>query len=214
MIKLVLFDCDDTLIDTKDNIYEGFKYVFNKYRSDIEFNQSFFKKILGPSLYEVFPQYIDVTKYDLETVCEEYRAATLKTFNKDTIHLFSGAIDILKALKERNIKVGICSSRVVRSVNVLLDMFNIKEYFDLVIGYDTCRRTKPDPDPIIYAMDYYDLSKDELYMVGDHKNDVLAAKSCGVKVIGVGWSTYGKERLINDGCDYIINSYLDIIKLL
>jgi phosphoglycolate phosphatase len=60
--------------------------------------------------------------------------------------------------------------------------------FDLYVGGDSLSQKKPDPEPLLHACEKLDVTVEKALMVGDSKNDILAAKAANMQSVGV---TYG-----------------------
>lgn len=212
MLKAVLFDFDGTLLDTSKAIIEGFKYIIGKYRPDIYTDDdSFYYYFLGPSFKESIPKYFP--NQDHELVVNEYRTACLPYMNKEHINLFKDVKDTLKKLKEKGIKLGICTSRILYSTKQMLKEFEILDYFDVIVGFDSGVELKPKPDQLIYAMDKLGVNNTETIYIGDHKHDVKSGVSANVKTYVVEYSMHNKEELLQEGAVNIIHSIAEILDM-
>ena len=93
--------------------------------------------------------------------------------------------------------------------DVGLNTFDLKKYFDVVIGLDDVKVTKPDPEGIIKAMELLGVKK--AVYIGDNITDIQAGKNAGIKTIGVKWSPKGYQHLLELEPDLMIDEMKEII---
>ena len=91
-----------------------------------------------------------------------------------------------------------------------MDLLN---YFSNIIGGDTLTKMKPDPLPLLTLMQEKEIKKSNTIMIGDSENDIIAAKSAGIEVIGVtfGYSEINVQKLYPN---YIAKNFLDVKKII
>ncbi|MGL4517720.1 MAG: phosphoglycolate phosphatase [Shewanella sp.] len=102
--------------------------------------------------------------------------------------LYRDVHSVLQTLFEAGFKLAVVTNKPYRFTLPLLEAFNINEFFSLVLGGDSLAKMKPDPLPLQHLLAQWQLDTTELLMVGDSKNDILAAKAAGIASIGL---TYG-----------------------
>ncbi|VTY04755.1 Phosphoglycolate phosphatase [Neisseria subflava] len=78
----------------------------------------------------------------------------------------------------------------------LLKQLNLDSYFSLVLGGDSLTEKKPNPLPLQHAAEVLGIDVANMLMVGDSKNDILAAKAAGCFSIGVTFG-YGDMTLLS-----------------
>ena len=102
--------------------------------------------------------------------------------------LYDGVLATIHTLSEKGYQLAIVTNKPYRFTVPLLEAFALAPYFTQVLGGDSLDAMKPDPLPLQHLLDEWQLDKSELLMVGDSKNDILAAKGAGIASIGL---TYG-----------------------
>jgi len=209
MIKAVLFDLDGTIINTNNLIIQSFKYTFKKHLNlDVETNTivSFFGEPLGKSM----------EKYDKENadkMVSIYREYNLKVHD-DLIESFEGIEETLIELKKSGLKLAIVTSKRRVSAERGLNVFNLKDYFDLIITPEDTEIHKPNGEPALKACELLDISPDNALMVGDSHNDILCGKNAGTKTCLVKYSILPLEELIAYNPDYAVENLYDIIEII
>jgi phosphoglycolate phosphatase-like HAD superfamily hydrolase len=117
--------------------------------------------------------------------------------------LMPGVREMLSYLAERY-PLAVVSARGVRSTRRFLEQFELTTFFQCVVTGQTCRHTKPYPDPILYAARQLGIPPQACLMVGDTSVDILAGKAAGAQVVGV-LCGFGEEtELRRLGADLIL----------
>ncbi len=209
MIKGIIFDMDGTLIDTNDLVIDCIKKTVNKYLGYIPEKDSF-NEILGK------PLDIQMSFFSEEHTTEMvdyYRKIYLERRDEDT-KIFPGIMELLKALNESKMKMAIVSNKGRRGINHGLEMFNMKDFFEITLSVVDVENKKPHPEAINKVLQIWNMRKEEVLFVGDSHNDILAANNAGVKSVLVGWSILPKEQFENLKIDYIIDKPMEIIMVI
>ena len=124
--------------------------------------------------------------------------------------VYPGVPETLKALASAGIRLGLCTNKTARVVAKLLPVLGLAPYFGVVCGGDTLAARKPDPAPLLWALDRLGLPPAEApgraAMVGDGRNDVLAARAAGVPVVAVSYG-YSRVPAAELGADVVINHF-------
>lgn len=96
--------------------------------------------------------------------------------------------ETLTALKTEGYRLAIITNKPYAFVGPILEALGLDGLFETYVGGDSLPKKKPDPLPLLHVCQTLDVSVDKAVMVGDSKNDILAAKGAGIDSIGV---TYG-----------------------
>jgi len=102
--------------------------------------------------------------------------------------LYADVAMTLSALKEQGYRLAIVTNKPIEFVAPILTKFNLNGLFEEVLGGDSLARKKPDPLPLIHLCQLLDIPEQKCLMIGDSKNDILAAKHAKIQCIGL---TYG-----------------------
>ena len=101
----------------------------------------------------------------------------------DEASIISGVPETLKALRERGLKIGLMTRSCREYAEKILEKFNLRKYFDVVIARDDVENPKPDPAHAMRILDLLDVSADETLFIGDHWSDMECAKRSGLKFV-------------------------------
>lgn len=106
----------------------------------------------------------------------------------DDTEAYDGVHDTLKALKARGLALAVITNKPFDFTLPLLAALGLSDYFDVVLGGDSLPEKKPLPHPLLHTALVLRCQPEDMLMVGDSKNDVLAARAAGCPVVVV---TYG-----------------------
>ena len=206
MNTAILFDLDGTILNTDKLIKKTFIKVFEKYKPEYILSEDELLSFLGPSLKESFLKYFSSEKVD-ELI--EYYHDYNHSHHKDFVYVYPSVIETLEYLKNKDYPLAIVTTKLKIAADIGLNTFDLKKYFDVVIGYDDVRTTKPDPEGILKAMKL--LKVEKAICVGDNITDIEAGKNAGVKTIAVKWSPKGFKKLQELNPDLLVDKMIEII---
>lgn len=210
-IKLVVFDLDGTLVDSKYDLTDAVNFTRKQY----DFNPLSVDKVasyLGSGI-------VALVKSVLPELDDGQLKVAVKTFmNFYGEHLLDKTKfykDIDTVLAELNsFKKIVLSNKTELFSKKIIEYLNLKQYFVQVYGGDSFKEKKPNPLPIYEIMKNFSLNKENVVMVGDGANDILVGKNAGIKTIGVLYGYSSQEQLNELAPDYQAKTSHDIAKIL
>ena len=84
-----------------------------------------------------------------------------------------------------SVPVGVCSLNCEAACRIALETHGLADAVDAVVGRDTVATRKPDPEPLLTAVDRLGASPAETVFVGDSRPDALAAERAGIEFLAV-----------------------------
>jgi len=127
--------------------------------------------------------------------------------------LIDGVEAMLEGLSQ-HYPLGVVSARGERSTQRFLDHFGIRKYFKAIATAQTCRHTKPYPDPVLWAADQMQVPAAKCLMVGDTTVDIQAGKAAGAQVVGVLCGFGTEDELSRSGADLLLPNTAELKKVL
>ena len=127
-----------------------------------------------------------------------------------TTSLIPGASEALKELKRMKLKIGLCTSSSEKAANYILQRFNIKDFFQIVVARDRVKYVKPHTEQFEVALKALGVSPQTAVIVGDSIVDMQSAKELKAIAVGLPTGTSTMEQLKNNGANYIITSLTDL----
>lgn len=192
ILDTVLFDNDGTLVDTYDLILESFHHaVRNVLGHDIA-DEKLMAKVGQPLLTQMW----DFT--DDPAVHEEL-LLTYREFNHrihdERVSLFPGVREGLERLREEGFKMGVVTSKMSPLARRGLEVLEVAEFFDCLVGADSCSKHKPDPDPILMGCDLLGATPESCVYVGDSPYDLQASNAAGTLSVAALWGMFDEDVL-------------------
>lgn len=207
--KAVLFDFDYTLGDATEAILTGFNHGFE-----------------GLGLPRPDPEAVRATVgYPLE---EEYRMLTgdmdpehsarfralyiavANPLQEKTAVLFPGARELLDALRDAGVLVGVVSTKRSGALVGILSNNGVADRFATVVGGDMVQRMKPDPEGLLLALERLELAPEQVLFCGDTVLDAGCAQSAGVDFCAVLNGTTPAESFTQYPCVHIAADLFDL----
>lgn len=117
----------------------------------------------------------------------------------------------LKILKAKGYRLVIVTNKPSAFINPLLEGLALTGLFEFALGGDSLEKRKPDPLPLHYCCEKLGLSVDQCVMVGDSKNDILAANAANMQSIGLTYGYNYGEDINRYNPDISFSDFSDII---
>jgi N-acetyl-D-muramate 6-phosphate phosphatase len=216
-IKAICFDVDGTLSDTDDLWVSKLSAVLRPFA--ILFPQRdpavFARRavMVSESPANLFYHLLDRFDLDDEMMHLYHYVSRFKMGRRsDSYWLISGIKEMLQQLQPYY-KMAVVSARD-DSTFVFLEQHDLLSYFSAVAISNTCRYTKPYPDPILWAAREMGAAPQEILMVGDTSVDIRAGRAAGAQTAAV-LCGFGEEKeLRRAGADLILSSTADLLGVL
>ena len=208
---IVLFDLDGTLIDSGPIILASMQHAV--------------RSVLGR---EIPPDELGMTiggqgivaqmqAIDLDHADE--LLAAYKEHNDglhETLEAFDELVALLPGLKAEGRRLGIVTAKRHRTVGLALERFPaLADAFDVVVGFEDTERHKPDPEPVLLAVERLSGTPGDAVYVGDSPFDIGAAKAAGVYAVAVGWGgIHADERLLAEQPDAFVRTPEELLDVL
>ncbi|KLE10441.1 HAD family hydrolase [Aliarcobacter butzleri] len=195
MNKIILFDLDGTLIDSTDAIVSTFRFAFKEQGFDFRGSDKNIKDLIGYPLDIMFER-LGVSKQKVWDYVDSYKNR-YRVISVEQTTLLENAFEAVQ-LASKIARVSVVTTKTRMYTIPILDNFNITQYFEVITGRENVENPKPHPEPILktLAQMNYDKNKDEVYMIGDTKLDLICANEAKVNAIGVLCGYSDEEELL------------------
>jgi HAD superfamily hydrolase (TIGR01549 family) len=131
-----------------------------------------------------------------------------------TTSLLPNVVETLKILKEKGLKIGLCTVNSEKSANYILKRFRVAGFFDAVIPRNKVKHVKPSGEHLEAALKALKVSPKEALLVGDATRDMECAKELKVMAVGLSTGISTPKELMNAGANYLITSIADVPSLI
>jgi len=209
-VKLIIFDFDGTLVDSRSLILESHRLVFPRFRLPIP-DPADSLALVGKSLAAILAQLVGsaapiaemVRAYDL--LLPQLRADP--AFAESP---FAGVSELLCELHSRpDLALGIATGHRSDTIGPALDALCWTHYFSTIQAADTAP-SKPHPAMLHQALQATGVQAEDAIFVGDTSFDMIMARAVGVRSIGVGWGYHQVEQLRATGASCIVESISEL----
>lgn len=214
MIKAVIFDLDGTLADTIEDLCDSTNYALEKHgfpkRDLSEFNMFIGDGV--PKLIErAIPKEV-FTEEAKQIVYSEFMAHYRNHF-LDKTKPYDNINECVSLLKEKGLQLAVVSNKVDEMTRKIVEELFCGEFSAVVGKRDGCP-LKPDPASTLEIMEKLGVAPCECVFIGDSGMDMKTAKNTGCVALGVLWGFRGKEELIENGADYLVEKPQEIAPLI
>jgi phosphoglycolate phosphatase len=204
-LKLVIFDCDGTLVDGQHLIVTAMTQAYRAHGLPVPGRDAMLS-IVGLSLIEAFTALGNgAAQFPVESLAERYRLAfhELREGGAAVEPLYPGARDAIEALAAReDVALGIATGKSQRGVRLVLGHHGLLDRFITIQTADDAP-SKPDPGMVIAAMRAAGVTPRNTVVVGDTVYDIAMAHAAGASAIGVSWGYHARDSLSRSGAPVI-----------
>lgn len=195
----ILFDLDNTLTDRKLSLTHFAHRFYTQFESDlhpISIEQVEAAIQHGDQLgYKPKPQMFEELVRDLPWTSRP-ALETIRDFwyseSPGSMQLRAGALELLKTLKQMDIRLGLITNGSTQVQNATIDAIGIRDYFEVIIISEEADLRKPDPAIFEKALEILGVPPDQAWYIGDHpKSDIFGASQA--RLTGVWVRSGGHE---------------------
>ncbi len=158
------------------------------------------------------PSYLAFQILFPEKAPEEFNSAFLRLMRgkfKSLIKEVPNAKTTLELLRAKGMKIGIVTTKDKESAEESIRNFQFP--YDLLLTCEDTERTRPDPEPILKAINLLNSSAAQTFYCGDTPRDIIQGRRAGVKTIGLTTGLYSKDELAQENPDFIFDNIEDIL---
>lgn len=206
-MNAVLWDLDDTLLNTLPARMIALGYAHEKCLGFAVDAEALWRSHRGGTLEDLGRRLMgaDGARF-VETYRERYYG-----MNRN-VRPFPGIVETLTALREHEIPMAVVTSKISWGAVEELDQSDLLQYFAAVIGVDDIEKPKPDPEPVLTALDRILVAPSEsVLVVGDSPADVFAASNAGCTSVAATWGTLDEETLLDASPKVILREPLELL---
>lgn len=198
-ISTVLFDLDGTLINSIRLIIDSYHHTLATHglppRTDDEWLAG-----IGTPLTVQFSQWVREPER-MAALVATYREYNL-THHDSRVSAYPGVVDVIHRLKQRELRLGVVTSKNVAGARRGLRLIGIEETMEVIVGADDVQNPKPHPEPIHLALERLGVTAESTIYVGDSLHDMHSGRAAGVRTGAVLWGPFGREHLEPAGPDF------------
>lgn len=216
MVRLAIFDCDGTLVDSQANIVAAMAEAFRA--SGLEPpSGAATRRVVGLSLPEAMAALLPEAERGLHAkLAADYRLAFHRLRSSGTMlgePLYPGIAEGLETLAAQGWLLGVATGKSDRGLALLLGHHGLAGYF-LTLQTADRHPSKPHPAMLHAAMADAGAEAADTVMIGDTHYDMEMAVAAGVRPIGVDWGYHHPDELRAAGAAEVVGSVAALVALL
>gem|GEM_PF-639910 len=191
LIKALIFDVDETLVyyesyDAKEWFNRYLEPAFKQYDINVDFET--YRKMVKGILPRSYVEKLGIDHVEFWKLVDNVNLKYRKVLAKEgKIKIFPDVPQALSELKTMGLKLAAVSNASQKCTEFVLELFDLKNYFEVVFGkdYSYLNGVKPNPYLIQKTLKALNVSPNEVLVVGDSKLDVEAAHRAEIRAVQV-----------------------------
>lgn len=210
--KLIIFDLDGTLIDSGPDLALAINHMLQTL-NHAPFSQAMIHTWVGNGALTLVTRALEQAqaKDNVEGALEifmDFYAQNLCTATRCYPHVKA----TLATLKEKSYTLAIVTNKPFAFVAPILKGLELEGLFSLILGGDSLAEKKPSAMPLLHVCETLKFSLASAVMIGDSKNDILAAQACKMHNIGLSYGYNYDEDLSSYAPDVLLDDFSDLLK--
>ncbi len=190
---VVLFDLDGTVVDSGGIILASMRHATQTVLGRDFTDEELMQNVGGPGLEAQMEVFAPGRASELARVYRDHNEPL-----HATLEGFDGIEATLEELRARGHRLGIVTAKRRATVDLAFARLPLAHLFETVVGGDETERHKPDPEPLLLALERLGAEPAQAAYVGDSPYDMRAARAAGVHAIGVTWGGIHDRAALGD----------------
>lgn len=206
LLRLALFDCDGTLVDSQFAIVDAMTAAWAEHGLG-EPDPSAVRRMVGLSLVEAVGLLLpDATAADHIAIAESYKRAFAAARTRGEVHepLFPGILETLDVLSKAGVLLGVATGKSRRGLDAVLKGHGLTDRFVTLQTADI-GPGKPHPHMVHRALGETGVATAATVVIGDTTYDIQMARNARVASVGVSWGYHAVPELEAAGADRIVH---------
>lgn len=208
----VVFDLDGTLVDSAPDLHAAVNRVLGEGLGRPPLPMEAIRGMVGQGARRLVEQALEATGGIAAPGLDPWTERFLELYGADPARLttvWPGVVDQLDSLRRQGVELAVCTNKPEVPSHTLLKAVGLAPYFGAVVGGDTLAVKKPDPAPLLAAIQRVGGEPASAVLVGDSPHDVATARAAGVPVVAVTFG-YSKVAPAELGADRLIDAFTEL----
>jgi len=218
--KVILFDLDGTLIDSAPDLALAVNHMLKILQRE-PFHADTIRSWVGNGAQTLVKRGLSGSSVIDDNIDPELFAEALAIFLSFyaqnlcvTTVTYPHVATTLHTLKSKGYRLALVTNKPYDFIDPLLEGLALSELFELSLGGDSLAKKKPDPLPLLHVCERLGVDVSECIMIGDSKNDILAANAANMQSIGVTYGYNYNEHISHYKPDHVVDDISEIIALI
>ncbi|MEN8147354.1 MAG: phosphoglycolate phosphatase [Campylobacterota bacterium] len=218
--ELILFDLDGTLVDSAPDLALAVNHMLETLQRET-FSHDTIRSWVGNGAQTLVKRGLSGNSVIDDAIDPELFTEALDVFLRFyaqnlcvTTVTYPNVTTTLQTLKTEGFRLALVTNKPYDFIEPLLEGLGLTGLFELCLGGDSLVQKKPDPLPLLHVCERLNVEVSACVMVGDSKNDILAATAANMQSIGVTYGYNYNEHISHYAPDHVVESLDEIIALL
>lgn len=201
----VIFDMDGVLLDSEPYYYNYLQQRFTEL--GISVTDEEYAGFVGLPTNKVWSYLEKANDVDLgiENILKHEEEQVNNIFLEAQLQPIKGVGDLLEAIANRDIPMGVASSSSKSTIELIVDKLGLNSYFNFLVSGTEVENGKPHPDIFLKAARLHNVSPDKCLVIEDSQNGLMGAKKAGMTCVGFRNPGSGEQDLSE--ADFVIDDY-------
>lgn len=200
----IIFDLDGTLTDPKIGITEAIRYALEKMGEPVP-DMPVLEGFIGPPLFDSFIEVCGLTPGRAKKAVDYYREYYSRQGLYEN-HPYPGIAETLSALRDRQIRLYVATSKPEVYARKILKHFGLSHYFVHISGATLDGSITRKEEVLIHLTRHCGLQPGgSVLMVGDRKYDIIGARQAGFHAAAVLYGYGSREELESHSPEYLLD---------
>lgn len=212
-VDAVIFDLDGVIIDSGADIAAGVQHILQLFRRPVLSKDEILSYVGHGAEVLIRRSFKDCPEELIKQAIPVYKKYYLDNALIET-RLYEHVHESLEYIKGQmgNKKIALVTNKPEDIAEKILEGLGVKEYFDLLLGPESVKRMKPDPEGIIKVLNELGIAVEKAIMVGDSHTDIEAGRSAGTVTCGVTYGLGDTDELIKASPDFLIRDMASLLE--
>jgi len=215
--KVILFDLDGTLVDSAPDLALAVNHMLESLGRET-FAHETIRSWVGNGAQTLVKRALSgssIIDDEIDPVLFEEALDIFLNFYAQNLCVstvtYPNVQTTLRSLKSKDYRLVLVTNKPYDFIQPLLEGLEMADLFELCLGGDSLAKRKPDPMPLLHVCDSLDVCVTKCLMIGDSKNDILAANAAKMQSIGVSYGyNYGEDISIYEP-DSVVHDFDEIM---
>jgi len=215
--QVILFDLDGTLIDSAPDLALAINHMLTTLGRDT-FSDDLIRSWVGNGAQVIVKRGLSGKADFDDNIDPELFNKALDIFLRfyaqnlcvDTV-TYPNVRSTLKILKAQGYRLVIVTNKPFDFVQPILDGLQLDGLFELCLGGDSLAERKPSPLPLLHVCETLAVTPEQCVMVGDSKNDILAANAAQMQSVGLTYGYNYGEDIAEHKPDVVFSDFADLV---
>ena len=207
---------DGTLFETAPELAEAVNLMLK----DLEMAQlktNEIKRFIGRGAENLIKQSIEVSSKKDPTLvfanAEKLFAHHYSLISANSL-MYEGVEKSIIDLKAKDFLLGCVTNKPAIYTEALMNHSRLSDFMDIIVSGDTTEKKKPDPLPILHALNELNIEPKDAIMVGDSVVDIEAGFEAGTYIFTVPYGYQFGESIISDKVDYAMSNFSELTQII